>query len=282
MARPTKEGLEYFPLVTNFEDKVILLIAEFGASGVGIVVSLYQKIYNNGYYINWNDDSLMLFSRYVNEEIMRVNTVITRCFDRNIFDKSLYKKHGILTSHGIQKQYLKVCKEARRKQVRFIKEYCLIKDKEFLRVITELTAINAEETPVNDSDNTQSKVKESKVLKDHCPKVFSDDSLEMRMSKYMANRIKESYPGVKLPSNYNKWCLSFGRLIQIDGRTPEEIGKVIKWVYADDFWCTNIRSPDKLREKWDTLWLQMNRKQNKQQNKPIEQWTREEREAAGI
>ena len=135
---------------------------------------------------------------------------------------------------------------------------------------------------VNDNRNPQSKVKESKVLKDHCPKVFSDDSLEMRMSKYMANRIKESYPGVKLPSNYNKWCLSFGRLIQIDGRTPEEIGKVIKWVYADDFWCTNIRSPDKLREKWDTLWLQMNRKQNKQQNKPIEQWTREEREAAGI
>lgn len=165
MARPTKEGLEYFPLVTNFEDKVILLIAEFGASAVGIIVSLYQKIYNNGYYIPWDNDSLMLFSRYINEEIETVNAVITRCFDRDIFDKSMYEKHGILTSRGIQKQYLKICKEARRKRVKFIKKYCLIKDADLLGIITELTCINAEETPVNDSDNTQSKVKESKEKK---------------------------------------------------------------------------------------------------------------------
>jgi hypothetical protein len=176
MARPTKEGLEYFPLVTNFEDKIILLIAEFGASGVGIVVSLYQKIYDNGYYINWNDDSLMLFSRYVNEEITKVNTVITRCFDRNIFDKSLYEQYGILTSHGIQKQYLKICKEARRKNVRFIKDYCLIKDIELLGVITELTAINAEETPVNEDINKQSKVKKSKVKKNN--NIFIPPSVE--------------------------------------------------------------------------------------------------------
>ena len=165
MARPTKEGLEYFPIVTNFEDKVILLIAEFGASAVGIIVSLYQKIYSNGYYISWDNDSLMLFSRYINEEIETVNAVITRCFDRGVFNKTVYEKHGILTSHGIQKQYLKICKEARRKKVRFIKEYCLIGDNDLLSVITELTSINAEETPVNDSDNTQSKVKESKEKK---------------------------------------------------------------------------------------------------------------------
>ena len=107
----------------------------------------------------------MLFSRYINEEIETVNAVITRCFDRGVFNKTMYEKHGILTSHGIQKQYLKICKEARRKKVRFIKEYCLIDDNDLLSVITELTSINAEETPVNDSDNTQSKVKESKEKK---------------------------------------------------------------------------------------------------------------------
>ena len=172
MARPTKDGLDYFPLVTNFEDKMILLIAEFGASAVGIVVSLYQKIYDNGYYIDWNEDSLMLFSRYVNEEIEKVNTVITRCFDRDVFNKAIYEKYGILTSHGIQKQYLRVCKEARRKRVGFIKEYCLVKNNDLLKVITEFTLINTEETPRNDSDNTQSKVKESKV-KESTRKILS-------------------------------------------------------------------------------------------------------------
>ena len=113
-------------------------------------------------------------------------------------------------------------------------------------------------------------------------KVFDDDSLEMRMAKYMAKRIKETYPGAK-PPDLNKWCQTFNRLMRLDGRTPKEIGQVMEWVYQDDFWSTNIRSPDKLREKWDTLWLQMHRKHKQDRpNKPIEQWTREEREAEGI
>ena len=112
---------------------------------------------------------------------------------------------------------------------------------------------------------------------------YSDDALEMRMSRYMAKRVKESYAGARLPSNFNKWCQTFNRLMRIDGRTPQEIGKVMEWVYQNEFWCTNIRSPNKLREKWDTLWLQMHRKHKQDRpNKPIEQWTREEREAEGI
>ena len=169
MARTPKEGLDYFPVVTKFEDKTELLIAEFGPSALGIVISLYQKIYANSCYINWDNDVLMLFARYLNTETTTINTVITRCFDRKILNKKLFDKYEILTSHGIQKQYLRVCKESRRKKVEMIKEYCLIKDCDLLNVITEFISINAEETPVNaagipinDSENTQSKVKKSK------------------------------------------------------------------------------------------------------------------------
>ena len=169
MARPKREGLDYFPLVTSFDEKVELIIAEFGSEGLGIIIGLYQRIYTNGYYMNWNKDTLMLFAtKYINTEKTRVNAVLIQCFERNIFNKELYDSYGILTSRGIQKQYLKVCKDSRRKIVQFIKEYCLIENDELFEVITELTSINTEETPENDVLSTQrereskEKVKESK------------------------------------------------------------------------------------------------------------------------
>ena len=101
--------------------------------------------------------------------------------------------------------------------------------------------------------------------KDHSPKHFSDDALEMKICKYLKDKILGSYPGAKIPSNFNKWCLSIDRLMRIDGRAPKQVKEVIDWIYQDEFWCANIRSPEKLREKWDTIWLQMNRKQKAQE-----------------
>jgi hypothetical protein len=99
---------------------------------------------------------------------------------------------------------------------------------------------------------------------------FSDDSLEMKMTKFMIDKILESYPGAKVPKTENqiyKWALAFNRLMRIDKRTVDDIRTLMKWVYQEEFWSTNIRSPDKLREKWDTLWLQMQRI-NKASDKP--------------
>lgn len=157
MARPQREGLDYFPVVTSFDDKIDLIIAEFGPEGLGIIIGLFQKIYSNGYYMNWDEDTLMLFaSKHINTEITRVNAVLMKSLDRNIFNKELYDKYNILTSSGIQKQFLKICRDCRRKSVQFIKEYCLIKPNDKLYgVITELISINAEETVVNDVESTQ-------------------------------------------------------------------------------------------------------------------------------
>ena len=265
MSRTPKEGLDYFPLVTRFEDKVELLIAEFGSRAVGIIMSLYQKIYSNSYYVKWDDDILMLFARYLNEEKTVINDVINRCFDREIFDKKKYEKHGILTSRGIQKQYLKVCKDSRRTKVVMIKEFCLINNNcdEFKSIITEFISINDENIPINDSENTQSKGKESIVNNTLSENGFSDDSLQMELTNYMIKRIVENYPSAKIPdtpAKLQKWCLTFDRIIRIDEKTKDEIQEIMEWVYQDEFWCDQIRSPAKLREKWDTLYLRMRKK----------------------
>ena len=49
------------------------------------------------------------------------------------------------------------------------------------------------------------------------------------------------------------------RLLEVDKRDPGQVEAVIEWCQHDEFWLSNIRSPEKLREKYDTLIGQMMR-----------------------
>ena len=56
----------------------------------------------------------------------------------------------------------------------------------------------------------------------------------------------------------------FPMLLRGDGRdrTPEQIRTTLAWVRADSFWKSNVLSPEKLREKWDTLQVKIREAQN--------------------
>ncbi len=172
MARPPKQGLDYFPLDIHFDDNVELIEAEYGLEGLAILVKLWQKIYQNGYYIIWNEDAELLFSKKINSELTRVSSVINSCLLRNLFSKETYKKYGILTSSGIQKRYLTACTSSKRKKIEFIEDYFLLEESykkqisELTRLTPEETAINSEETPYKlgftHEESTQRKGKERK------------------------------------------------------------------------------------------------------------------------
>ena len=155
MARPIKLGLDYFPLDTTIDDNLELLEAECGLVGFAIIIKLWQKIYTNGYYIEWDEDNVLLFARKLNMEVTAVNSVINVGFKRNLFDKTLHKQYKILTSSGIQKRYFKICTDAKRKNTSIIKEYNLL--------TTELTKFNLELTSLTPEESTQSKVEDIKV-----------------------------------------------------------------------------------------------------------------------
>jgi hypothetical protein len=58
------------------------------------------------------------------------------------------------------------------------------------------------------------------------------------------------------------------RMVRIDGRDPDEIRRVIQWLYSssDDvavFWAPNVLCPGKLRTKWATIAGQAGRKRVK-------------------
>lgn len=148
-------GLDYFSLDVTLDDKVELMEAQCGLEGFAILIKLWQKIYAEGYYIDWQEDHAILFSRKINAELSLVNSVINSCFDRDILDRNLFDEYKILTSKGIQKRYLLTYKQLKRSYVPM--------DERYLLVNSELTSVITELTPRISEISTQSKVKESKV-----------------------------------------------------------------------------------------------------------------------
>lgn len=166
MARPTKEGLDYFPLDVDIEqdEKVALIEAQHGTLGFAIIIKLFMRIYKNGYFYEWGEKEQLLFSKIVNVDINSVNEVINDCLKWGLFDTNSYEQYRILTSRGVQSRYLEAT--IRRKEPKIIKEYCLLSNEElnsynYLVIVN----INGERVEVIDNKKSQSKVKESKGKK---------------------------------------------------------------------------------------------------------------------
>lgn len=166
MARPIKEGLEYFPLDCDIDqdDKITLIEAQHGLIGFGIAIKLLMKIYNNSYFYEWTEKEQLLFSKRVNVDINQVNVIINDLVKWGFFNKKLFETERILTSCGIQKRYLTAV--GRRQKVKILKNYLLL-DEETVNVYKNLIIvdINTNSEVVNVDTGTQSKVKESKVNK---------------------------------------------------------------------------------------------------------------------
>lgn len=163
MARPCKQGLDYFPLDTVFDTKMELIQAEFGLVGVMVVVMLWQKIYaEHGYYCEWTDEVALLFAKKNNISGNAVSEIIKACIRRGIFDKKMYEKHSILTSKGVQERYFEAT--VRRVSLNVKSEYLLVSYCQKAENACT-NPVNADINEVAGDINKQSKVnkKENKV-----------------------------------------------------------------------------------------------------------------------
>lgn len=134
MARPTKQGIDYFPLDTQFDDKIELFIIENGTTGLGILITIWQLIYqNNGYYIDNTIDLPLLIKKRIMESVEQINKIISGTLSRNIFCPEMEKEHKILTSKAIQKRYFIAAN--RKKIVNVYKNYLLIDVNEYKNVV---------------------------------------------------------------------------------------------------------------------------------------------------
>lgn len=188
------EGVKYFPLYCTLDEKFELIEAEFGLKGFAIVVKLFQRIYGeHGYYCEWNNDISLIFAKQCGfsnigevgalgcaEKSLQsgkpknlIDLVVNASVRRGIFDEQLFSKYSILTSRGIQRNFLNIVRN--RKKVEIKKEYLLLSDVKIKGniVIIDETYVRNDESDVS---FRQSKVKESKVNKNHCAPAPHDSS----------------------------------------------------------------------------------------------------------
>ncbi|QOG30874.1 Lin1244/Lin1753 domain-containing protein [Enterococcus casseliflavus] len=159
MARPTKKGLDYFPLDVDFlsDLKVRRIIKACGKEAVHILVALLANIYRDeGYYVLWDDDLAFLVADEVGTKEGTVEELVRKAVQVKFFDKDIFDKYSVLTSKGIQNRYILATKERKKVELEF--KYLLTNE-----VNRSNISINGRNNSVNQGNNQQSKVKESKV-----------------------------------------------------------------------------------------------------------------------
>ncbi len=191
MARPQKQGLDYFALDVNMSDEVELIEAEHGIEGFAVLIKMFQKIYREGYFYEWNERNQLLFSVRSSIDKNKLIDIIDDCIKWDIFDSELYEKHKILTSRRIQKHYAAAV--YRRANVEMVEEYLLIdvKNRSNITLIRVSDDGNPDATDVSDIQNTQSKVNKIKVDESIVDKniVNEDKVYENTVDKNTTNKV---------------------------------------------------------------------------------------------
>jgi hypothetical protein len=118
MARPTKDGLDYFPLdVDIFEDpKIEAISGEFGCKGDSFTLRLLCLIYRNGYWALWDGLNRGSLCKRTGIEPGLAEEIVRRLVDWGFFDEYLFNTFSVLTSKGIQTRYFEAV--SRRKQIK--------------------------------------------------------------------------------------------------------------------------------------------------------------------
>ncbi len=236
MGRPTKEGLDYFSLDTEFNSPLKRFIVKFGNRGLGSLIRIWQFIYRtNGYYIHFDEDTTLTLADEIREDTEYLHEIIEYLIEKDIFSKSQFSKNGILTSVRLQENYLTATKKRLSNKI----------NPEFLLEETELMS---EETAKKREESTQSKVKYIKVNNIKPPK----PNLSKEISEIFKN-LQEL--GVNINSmtlgTVDLWREKHSKDMIIEAIKISNANNVRKITYIDAilsrFYADGINVPDQIQ-----------------------------------
>lgn len=229
------------------DDKVQYVSSRFEEKGELIAVKLLCKIYKNGYHITWNEDAALLFAKSAGNNISPglVNEVVNELLKRDFFDKDLHTRFSILTSNGIQRRFLKICHDSKRKDVQIPSNH---KCKQLTHEETELTT---EETSLTHKESTQRKVKEIKVKEKKGGDARAGEKSEMVFIP--ENKIPEPSPGSASPPSYTPPSQAMCEVFFEGCGYGRELGEKFYLTYQSTGWKVNnspIEDWAAMAKKW--------------------------------
>jgi len=261
MGRSTKQGIEYYPLDTSFDQKIQMLILEKGPVALAVLVTIWQLIYGDeGYFTHYSEDLLLLLKQRILVEPPQGEDIIKAALDRNIFDKPLFSEHNILTSRAIQKRYFIAAK--RKKEIIVCKNYLcsgvIVCENVIYNTIDGCKKTTKEKEKEKEKEEEKEEEKKDipptiitwSVLKEkYLPKYVSFARwFLLKQKEQFPNQIKEEIrPGY---SRVKDSIDVLDKLCRIDKFNFEkEVEPILKKATDDPFWAKQILSLASLRNK---------------------------------
>lgn len=106
MARPVKEGMDYFPHDTDARNdlKIRKLRAMFGNDGYATYFILLENIYRQKTYELQvpDDETILILAEECKVDYDKFNKILLKCIDLGLFDRDIYNDEKILTSNSIK------------------------------------------------------------------------------------------------------------------------------------------------------------------------------------
>lgn len=282
MARPIKDGLEYFPhdVDASNDEKVEALRSLYGNDGYAFYFILLERIYRtkNAELDVSDAETIQILAKKVGVSVELFEKMLKTAIKRDCFDREEYENRKVLTSNGIKKRAnIVIAKRTRMKE-----KYAQAVDTNADTTITEgkedsFCQVSDAETH---AESTQSKVKQSKVKqskeeeKENTSYSQKEDATPISFSQNSTPKTEPEIPPPKPldPDSYgfaewfkstlpaeisaktskkqiDEWADVYDKSLRLDGHTKIEIFKVCKWAREDSFWSQNFLSAVKLRTK---------------------------------
>jgi uncharacterized phage protein (TIGR02220 family) len=108
MARPKKEGMDYFPHDTDAvnDEKIEALRLLYGNDGYAFYFILLERIYRSkNFELDISDaETIQILCRKIDVNLERFNQILETALKRGCFCRDSYELEGLLTSEGIKKR----------------------------------------------------------------------------------------------------------------------------------------------------------------------------------
>lgn len=278
MAGKAKKKLDYAGWSVDIFDsdtKIDKLLDAQGWVGFSIYFYLCQRAFGGeGYFYRWGFDDCASTARKMGCGIGSgtIREVVGYCLQIDLFNKRVFDRWGVITSRGIQRSFWTVASGRRDRTV--YKELWLLQKEEckgvvFVPFFEDMSesddhsqTTDDHKSATNDPVVEKSKVegnKEKGVAPPPEQATFPPESFEMQCVDKLIGSVLDQMPNAKVPvkdRDRQKWAGEIDRMQRLDKRSREQITQVLEYAIQSSFWKTNIRSVGKLREKFETLYLQ--------------------------
>lgn len=229
MARPIREGFDYFPLDTDFfkDRHVRRLLRKYKSDGIIVLIYLWCECYGDkGYYMNLDDTLVEDISDDLLINPKRVEEIVEYLFEQKWFHKLVSEEgEDVITSSGVQKRYLSIKSQSRRKATDPDPSIWLINNdgsvsSEELRKSSEEIRNNSVNLRISSDKQKQTKANKTEVNKNKQKKTEakelpsdSSDSFHSSFSDSLITRLEGA--GVDIKQNtlrvINRWISDYDR-----------------------------------------------------------------------